>query len=139
MMNRKAIKKIVLLVLPILMGSCGKEGDYRMAWLGDYSYSYHKYTWNPYGSGPDYYGEGTLRVLPVEDSCVKVIFEDSSSWLCRVNENGDLSLRGEQYRAFSGRFHSTDSLYVHCANFSPASGTGWNYYCKKKIKTSLNL
>ena len=118
----------------LLAVACGKEEawDYRDAWVGDYSYSYHKYSWYPNGSGPDYYGEGTLCVRSDEDSCVIIMFnEDSLSWTCRLDLNGILTLRGNSYRHFDGRFLAPDSLNINCSNFSPGAGTGWEYFCKK--------
>ena len=123
-----------LLLACSLAVSCGKEEsrDYRDAWVGEYGYTCHKYSWNPRGSGPESYTDGTLRVSAEEDSCVGItLLEESKNWLCKVDASGVFSLIGNEYRVFNGRFFAADSMYFYCSNFSPGAGTCWEYECKR--------
>ena len=123
-----------LLLACSLVVACAKEEsrDYRDAWVGEYGYTCHRYSWNPRGSGPESYTDGTLRVNAHEDSCVRIALSDESmSWLCKVDTAGQLSLVGNEYRAFNGAFPTSDSLYFHCSNFSPGAGTGWDFECDR--------
>lgn len=134
MMNGKLVWLLLACSLAV---SCGEEErcDYRDAWVGDYGYTCHRYSWNPRGSGPESYTYGTLRVDVLEDSCVIIILnEESESWQCKVDTAGTLTLVGNEYRAFNGSFQAADSLYFHCSNFSPGAGTGWDFECKKTGK-----
>lgn len=129
------IKRLSLLLLVASLAvACGKE-DYRDAWVGDYNYSCHYYSWNPIGSGADYVTTGFLRVDYEGDSCVRIsLADDSKNWLCNVDASGSLTIIGNEYRLFHGYFGAPDSLVFYCSYFSPGAGSAWDYQCQKSKK-----
>ncbi|MCR5424595.1 MAG: hypothetical protein K6E93_07565 [Bacteroidales bacterium] len=138
MAKMKMIGKLMWLLLAFFMVvSCGKESfqDYRDTWVGEYSYTCHKCSWNPRGDGPESVTDGIIRVDEEEDSCVRITPSgESKSWLCKVNPSGGVKLIGSEYRGFHGQFYATDSMYLYFTNFSPGAGSVWEYECKRNNK-----
>ncbi len=126
----------LVVALSLLTLSCEEETpkDYRDGWLGSYTYSGEKSSWYIDTEEHNRAISGVLTVNALDDSSITIQLYDTylDTINCRVDADGILTLIGNQYRFFSGKFFDEDSLYLRCANYSPGAGSETTLSCKRR-------
>ena len=120
----------------LVLLTCACEKDYRMSWMGQFSYDVTINSWMLDDTNMVVqYESGNLFVEDSEDSCVMIMLSDSTwYWRCQVSSDGNLKLiESSSYCChFDGRFSQSDSLYINCSYGGLGGGGYREYRCKKK-------